>query len=296
VLKLSYIVILPVKDGEDHLSESIKSTLNQTVPPLRVFIIDDGSKDQTYQIAYGLTKDHSDVTLIHFDSEGRSYLRIPILYQMAVDECISRRLHPNYILCSSDDVIYPSSYVEQLLARMKADKTLKLASGDFMPIIVGEKAPQGTGRMIDYDYYMKVGGYPLNVYGWESWLLFKVLLDGYNMKCFQDMRFEHVRNYSSSSILTFGYAMYGLGYSPLMVALRFAVNIIRPTITLKQNFIMLYGWVSAHWKHFNRIDEEFRRQLCKKQHIRIKTILLRIIYKPFKSKKRPEKEEWCGPL
>ena len=290
-----YIAVLPVKDGEEHIEESVLSLLSQTHLPRRVYIIDDGSHDTTPQILQRMSQEaHGKIEVIRHESSGKDFQRIPLLYNLALKE-VPQTKRPDFILFTSDDAVYQRTYMEQLLSEFNKDERLVVASGDFEEKQPFERAPQGTGRLISYPYYASVGGYPEELWGWESWILFKALMDDRKIKCFPDIRFQHVRPYSNASIKTFGYAMYCLGYSPLMVLSRFGINFLRRYITFKQNWIMLYGWVSAHWKHFSKADEEFRRQLRKKQHTRIKTILLRIIYKPFKSKKRPEKDKyaWC---
>ena len=47
-------VIIPVRDGAAHLAEAIESALGQTLPPARVIVVDDGSADESAEIAEGL--------------------------------------------------------------------------------------------------------------------------------------------------------------------------------------------------------------------------------------------------
>jgi len=44
-------VIIPVRDGERYLSQAIESVLSQTHPPVEVIVVDNGSSDQSRQIA-----------------------------------------------------------------------------------------------------------------------------------------------------------------------------------------------------------------------------------------------------
>lgn len=46
-------VVIPVFDGERFLAEAIRSALEQTVPPLEVLVVDDGSNDRSAAIASG---------------------------------------------------------------------------------------------------------------------------------------------------------------------------------------------------------------------------------------------------
>jgi glycosyltransferase involved in cell wall biosynthesis len=44
-------VIIPVRNGERFLAEAIESALRQTLPPLEVIVVDDGSTDATSEVA-----------------------------------------------------------------------------------------------------------------------------------------------------------------------------------------------------------------------------------------------------
>ena len=270
---MNYICVLPTKDGEDHVGKSIQSLLTQTVKPQTIYVIDDGSSDSTPRILFSISMANSAVRVIRHESSTRDFQRIPFLYNLALKN-IPRQSDLDFILFTSDDAVYPATYMEQLLNEFKNDKELVVASGDFEEKQILGRAPQGTGRLISYPYYVSVGGYPEGLWGWESWILFKALMDERKIKSFPHIRFQHVRPYSNASIVTFGYAMWGLGYSPLMVLLRFGINFLRKYVTFKQNWIMLGGYLTAAWHHYPRGAQDFRKQLQHLQHQRILYLML----------------------
>ena len=51
LFKPSVSVVIPVYNGEKFLGDAITSALHQTVLPLEVIVVDDGSTDRTPQIA-----------------------------------------------------------------------------------------------------------------------------------------------------------------------------------------------------------------------------------------------------
>ena len=48
-------VLMPVRNGEKYIKESIDSVLNQTLTDFEFLIIDDGSTDRTVEIIQGYT-------------------------------------------------------------------------------------------------------------------------------------------------------------------------------------------------------------------------------------------------
>ena len=48
-------VLMPVRNGERYIKESIDSVLNQTLTDFEFLIIDDGSTDRTVEIIQGYT-------------------------------------------------------------------------------------------------------------------------------------------------------------------------------------------------------------------------------------------------
>ena len=97
-------VIIPVYDGERYLAEAIDSLLAQTVPPLEVVVVDDGSTDGTAQIirAYG-----APVRYVHQPNAGQSAARNHGV----------RLARGDYIaFLDADDLVHPKKLERQLAA------------------------------------------------------------------------------------------------------------------------------------------------------------------------------------
>jgi glycosyltransferase involved in cell wall biosynthesis len=63
-------IVMPVKDGAEHISQAIDSLLNQTLTDFELIVIDDGSQDQTAQIIKGYTDPR--ITLYSQENQGVS--------------------------------------------------------------------------------------------------------------------------------------------------------------------------------------------------------------------------------
>ena len=63
-------IVMPVKDGAEHIAQAIDSLLNQTLTDFELIVIDDGSQDQTAQIIKGYTDPR--ITLYSQENQGVS--------------------------------------------------------------------------------------------------------------------------------------------------------------------------------------------------------------------------------
>lgn len=63
-------IILPVKNNEKYLSESIESVLNQSYDNIELLILDDGSKDKSLSIIEGYALQNKNIRIISRENKG----------------------------------------------------------------------------------------------------------------------------------------------------------------------------------------------------------------------------------
>ncbi len=68
-------VIIPVWNGEKHLTKCLESVLNQQIDDLEVIVVDDGSTDGTWALLTALAAKDSRITPIHQENAGASVAR-----------------------------------------------------------------------------------------------------------------------------------------------------------------------------------------------------------------------------
>ena len=127
-MALSYALVTPAHDEEDHLPRLGESVVAQTVKPDVWLIVDDGSSDRTLELIGELEERHDWV---------RS-LRIPPAASMARGGPVARSfsaglaaldLEVDVVVKLDADVSFPPDHFERLLAGFAADPRLGLASG-----------------------------------------------------------------------------------------------------------------------------------------------------------------------
>lgn len=211
----SYAVIIPCKDGEATIEETLNSVLSQTVSAQRIIVVDDASRDRTPMI---LAKFPQIKTIRLEHSYPKNFQRIPKLINLATRYV---PLNCKYLMLLGDDSILQGTYVEKLLSQFRRNPRLKIASGSMSKAknITGlSRLPSGSGRLFDLGFLRKHLPFPESI-GWESWVLFKGLQEG-EIASFPNVSFQHERHYGTYSIRTFGQSMYVLGYPTLFVVMR----------------------------------------------------------------------------
>jgi glycosyltransferase involved in cell wall biosynthesis len=243
----SYTVVIPCKDGETTIEQTLQSLFSQSIPASEIIVVDDASKDRTPQIL----KKHAKVYSIRLEHNlPRSWARVPRLINLALDQ-ISKPV--GYIMISGDDCIFPATYVQRLLEEFDRNPRLLICSGSHMKQkIVGQAAPHGAGRVFRFSFLKGILPFPVTI-GWESWVLFKALERGGTTARVATVSFDHLKPYSSGSIWTFGHSMYELGYPFLFVLGRFAKNVLFEPHKLQQ-FHMLRGYLQYKITGRPRLD------------------------------------------
>ena len=141
-------------------------------------------------------------------------------------------------------------------------------------IIKGEPqrdtSPRGSGRVVRYDYWKKLGlQYPLG-YGFESYIVYKALVDCFNVRVIRNaISWSQRPTGKTTNYRNYGKAMRSLGYHPLYAMGRIA-------LTLKHNpkntVQMTLGYFDRNTKKY-----DIASKVCKFQSGEIKKKIKSII-------------------
>lgn len=92
-------ILVATYNGEKYLKELLDSLLAQTYPNIRIFVLDDGSKDGTYKIIESYQE--KGISIIPNDHN----LGYPFSFYKLISQCDPADY---YCLCDQDDVWYPN--------------------------------------------------------------------------------------------------------------------------------------------------------------------------------------------
>src|SRR5690606_32260372 len=99
----AYAVVIPAWNAADTIVEAITSLLSQDVPPTEVFVVDDGSTDDTARVV--ATCQDTRVHLLRQSSRGPG---------AATNHGLTRVTAPNVAFLDADDVWLPGKAALQL--------------------------------------------------------------------------------------------------------------------------------------------------------------------------------------
>lgn len=179
-------VLIAARNEAWCIDKTIKAIYAQTYPISVVVLVNDSSKDGTEIIASQMGVN----VLYHFPPHLESYIARPELASIWNTglKLFRDRWIPKYLLLMGAEHILPNDYLERLVDRMEADKTLGVCSGRIEGEDFEKATPRGSGRLVRADLWnlMNHLEYPV-VWGWESWLLFRFRKEGFKVECFEDV-------------------------------------------------------------------------------------------------------------
>lgn len=260
----SYAVLIPSKNGEGTIGQTLQSIFSQTFPAGEIVVIDDASTDATPQIL----KRFSQVDTIRLEHKlPRDFARVPKLINRGL-KLISKPC--SYVMISGDDSVYPDNYMQLVLEKLSDDPKLLVCSGSHTKQrTFDETSPHGSGRVIRYSFLKRILPVPESI-GWESWILFKAQQMGGRVARIQNVTYQHLRPYGSSSVWTFGQSMYELGYPFWFVLARTTKNMVFESSRLQQ-LTMIAGFLEFKLRRRAKLDvADF---VAKSQTYRLKRLL-----------------------
>lgn len=233
-------VIIPARNEEAYLGKTLQCLLNQRRKPDKIVVVDDGSNDNTREIA----REH-DALVIQLPDRGYSAIGM-IEFAKVLNrgfETLDEIDGFDYAMVLGADHLLPKTYIEKILMRMEGKKNLVLASGRFRNEPFYPDMPIDSGRIYKLKFMREIGFFPIN-YGFEDYPLFKALMMGYKIRCFEDIITSVQRpiKLSRRKLYFLGKGMRALGYDPLYFLGKCALMFFK---TPRGTLGMLRGYTSS---------------------------------------------------
>jgi len=240
--------LLIARDEEKTIENCLKSLRNQTVK-LFLTVVNDGSIDKTREFATRFAN-----VVVDLPRHEESWAGLPDLAKVFnAGFRVLEKEHIDFILISGADATYPSNYVEEIIRKMESENAV-LASG----IAEGETSrslsPRGAGRVINAEWFRELGfRYPEN-YGFEAYIVYKVVSQGRKVIVFTDLRFKLSRKtkLSKQKLYLWGLGMKALNYWWLYAFGRAALIGLRHPLN---GFALLKGYLSEVSEQYNDLKE-----------------------------------------
>lgn len=269
-----YILITPCKNEEKSLPKLAESVISQTIKPKIWVIVDDGSTDKTPYILKNLTSKHSWIRNIRLNEKPRDLgIHLAEVYRTgfnnAIDHCIKRKIHYNYIGSVDADIIIEADYFESLISEFEKNSNLGICSGHVGNIINNKviwsdfrkDLPSGGARLWRKECFVDTGGY-LRTCSPDSVSNVKAVVRGWDTRQFEHIKMISTRAYASAEGQWKGYKKLGannyfIGYTPLHALLK-GIRMLYSSEGYSKNGVGLAyisGYFSEYLKRKPRIED-----------------------------------------
>jgi len=124
-----YVLIMPTRDEEKYLQQTLDCIIRQTVLPVELVIVNDGSKDRTGDIAEAAAHQHPWIHVVHRGDRGDRKVGGGVVDTFYAGYDALRTADYEYICKIDADLSLPGGYFEHLMRYFEADHHLGGASG-----------------------------------------------------------------------------------------------------------------------------------------------------------------------
>ena len=190
-------VIVPIYNGEKNIKRCTDSVLNQDYPELELILIDDGSRDRSWEIIQTIAANDPRVKAIHQENGGVSSARNRALAEAS----------GTYVQFADVDDWLPMD-ATKLLVREMETRSSELVVGDFYRVVDGNVSEKGSietgGALTLKQYADKMMLAPADLYYGVLWnkLYQRDIIERY------DIRMDENISYSEDMIFNLEYLLH----------------------------------------------------------------------------------------
>ncbi len=264
---MHYAIVTPVRDEAANLERIASCVASQTVRPVVWVLVENGSTDETPDLAARLADEHAWVRVLRAGPVEAEERGAPIVHAFHLG-LASLRPHPEIVVQLDADLSFPPDYFERLLRALGEDRRLGIVSGTCYEQHGGEWREQhvtaasvwGAARAYRGECLERV--LPLEPRtGWDAVDVAEANALGWETRILRELPFYHHRREASrersrwSAWAAQGRVSHFLGYRPSYLLLRALFRAFRDPVALA----LVAGYA----------DEALRRQpQCAKPGVR----------------------------
>ncbi|MGO8697110.1 MAG: glycosyltransferase [Limisphaerales bacterium] len=277
----AYAVISPVRNEADYLGFTIESLHRQTLRPAIWVIVNDGSSDETAQVARAAAKQFDWIRVV--DRPDRGYRKpgggvVDAFYdgyaQIAAAEW-------QYVVKLDGDLTLAPDYFEQCFARFQKDAKLGIGGGMVCKKVQNELLPEST---IDPPFHVRgatkiyrrqcwdqIGGL-IRAPGWDTVDEVKANMLGWVTYSFPEIKVHHHRPTGQAQgawkdWVKNGLANYISGYHPLFMLFKCFTRLWQKPYGVAAAGL-LYGFLSGYLKNTPQVEDQAMIRYFRQQQIR----------------------------
>jgi len=251
---VSITIIIPTRNEEKNIFDSVNSILNQTKKPSKIIIVLDRCTDNTEKIVNELMKNNQEIVKIV--KKSTKYEKT-FMKAFLIAESINLGLEnvnpkTEFIMIANADSVYSENYISESLKILEEDNQCGMVGYAHYSNI------SGSGYIIRNEILKKIGNQIVECAAEDTYLQFLTLDLGYSIRKIKDSSMTLLRDRGEGSLadrikyaFSKGYASYTLGNSFGFVMARSLFWVIKGKFS---SFAIIFGFLYAFTKKIKKLD------------------------------------------
>jgi glycosyltransferase involved in cell wall biosynthesis len=279
-----YCIITPARNEGKLLKHTIESVLTQSHRPCRWIIVNDGSTDDTGQVADDAASRHEWISVVHRSDRGARQAGGGVMEAFNDGfKLLGSREEWDYLVKLDGDVTFDRDYFERCFAHFSDDAKLGIGGGLICSLVNGALQPEserdplfhvrGATKIYRYECWRDIGGL-MEITGWDTLDELKANMMGWTTRTFRDLPVVHHRvaggaygtwaNWKKN-----GHANYVAGYHPLFMLLKCASRVCqRPFLVASLGLAV--GFCAGYLRRLPQVNDiQLIRYLRREQMKRV---------------------------
>src|ERR1700730_9590632 len=137
MINRSYIIIMPVRNEAEFLAGTVDSIQAQTITPIQLIIVDDGSSDETGKIADTAAARYDWIQVLHRADRGFRAPGSGVIESFTDGYGLIKTSNWGFIVKLDGDLSFEPNYFERCLARFEKDPLLGIGGGTICHMVGG---------------------------------------------------------------------------------------------------------------------------------------------------------------
>jgi biofilm PGA synthesis N-glycosyltransferase PgaC len=268
MINRDYVVVTPVRNEEKYLGLLIDSMVAQTVQPVCWVIVNDGSTDQTGQIAEVAAQAHSWIKVVNRADRGFRKAGGGVVDSFYEGWRLVENLRRDYVVKLDGDLSFAPDYFERCFQAFEEDAKLGVAGGTICCMKGGrleaeyKKDPRfhvrGAVKIYKEACWEAIGGL-IPAPGWDTLDEVKANMLGWTSRTLE-IDVHHHRPTGAAygtwaDQVKGGLANYISGYHPLFFLLKCGQRMFRPPYLIG-GLGLMYGYTKGFIQHVPQVDDK----------------------------------------
>lgn len=276
-----YIVITPVRDEADHIVKTIDSMAQQTILPMKWFIVNDGSTDRTPQIIDSASQKYPWIHVIHRSNRGFRKSGGGVVEAFYDGYSAIGPLNWTFLVKLDGDLSFDNDYFEKCFERFACDPLLGIGGGTICTLedcqlkIENPSDPpfhvRGATKIYRRKCWEQIS--PLVVApGWDTIDEVKANMHGWGTRTFPDINLIQLKPTGSAdgnwrNWYKNGLANYITGYHPVFMVAKCLKRTLKKPFFIASTALWV-GFCTGYLKRVPQIQDKETIRYLRGQQVR----------------------------